>query len=226
MPFPKMDFVYSERTQRLFERFPLLQRLDHVDLRVHGARRPGDLAAVDARRFRLIARAQINPARSRTRAQAQADTDRRGHCTQLMLTDEWDPTLTRRPNLAGGRPDRERDRGRRDSQIDEWRRRPTSVLATSLQDARTPTVIWADGRALAEDRQRRARVPRADRAGVPEHGRVRLADGTGSIYTIEAAVAHLNAALRELDRTRARSIEITREAADSFDRELRPWPDR
>jgi hypothetical protein len=46
--------------------------------------------------------------------------------------------------------------------------------------------------------------------------------GTGSvIYTIEAGMAHVIAALRELERTGTRSIEIRREAADEFDRELR-----
>ena len=40
---PKMDFAYSQRAQRLFERFPVLQRLDRaVDLRLHGARRRRD----------------------------------------------------------------------------------------------------------------------------------------------------------------------------------------
>ena len=28
--FPKMDFAYTERTKRLFERFPVLQRLDRA----------------------------------------------------------------------------------------------------------------------------------------------------------------------------------------------------
>ena len=28
--FPKMDFEYSERAKRLFERYPLLQRLDRA----------------------------------------------------------------------------------------------------------------------------------------------------------------------------------------------------
>ena len=38
--FPKMDFAYSERAKRLFERFPVLQRLDRaVGLRLQGARR-------------------------------------------------------------------------------------------------------------------------------------------------------------------------------------------
>ena len=46
--------------------------------------------------------------------------------------------------------------------------------------------------------------------------------GTGSvIYTIEAGMGHVIAALEELDRADARRIEVRREAADAFDRELR-----
>ena len=46
--------------------------------------------------------------------------------------------------------------------------------------------------------------------------------GTGSvIYTIEAGVNHVISALRELDRADARRIELRREAAERFDRELR-----
>ena len=41
--FPKMDFEYSERAKRLFERFPALQRAGPAgDVRVHGHRRRGD----------------------------------------------------------------------------------------------------------------------------------------------------------------------------------------
>ncbi len=46
--------------------------------------------------------------------------------------------------------------------------------------------------------------------------------GTGSvIYTIEAGVNHVIAALGELERADARRIEVRRDAAERFDRELR-----
>jgi cation diffusion facilitator CzcD-associated flavoprotein CzcO len=46
--------------------------------------------------------------------------------------------------------------------------------------------------------------------------------GTGSvIYTIEAGMGHVIAALNELERARARRIEVRREVAERFDRELR-----
>jgi len=46
--------------------------------------------------------------------------------------------------------------------------------------------------------------------------------GTGSvIYVIEAAMGHVLAALRELERNAATRIELRPEAAEEFDRELR-----
>jgi len=46
--------------------------------------------------------------------------------------------------------------------------------------------------------------------------------GTGSvIYTIEAGMGHVLAALGELERSEASRIEVRREAAERFDRELR-----
>jgi cation diffusion facilitator CzcD-associated flavoprotein CzcO len=46
--------------------------------------------------------------------------------------------------------------------------------------------------------------------------------GTGSVVsTIESSIAHVLAALRELDRRGAKAIEVRREAADAFDAELR-----
>jgi hypothetical protein len=41
------------------------------------------------------------------------------------------------------------------------------------------------------------------------------------IYTIEAGVQHVIEATRELERNRARTIEVRPDAAESFDRELR-----
>jgi hypothetical protein len=46
--------------------------------------------------------------------------------------------------------------------------------------------------------------------------------GSGSVvFTIEAGMGHVLAALEELERTGARRIEVRREAADAFDRQLR-----
>ena len=67
--FPRMDFTYSERTQRLLERFPLLQRLDRaaifafMELGAAGMTKRRWLLAP----FRAAARRQI-ARRSRTRS--------------------------------------------------------------------------------------------------------------------------------------------------------------
>ena len=46
--------------------------------------------------------------------------------------------------------------------------------------------------------------------------------GSGSVIsTIESGMGHVLAAMRELDRRDARRIELRREAAEAFDRELR-----
>jgi cation diffusion facilitator CzcD-associated flavoprotein CzcO len=87
-------------------------------------------------------------------------------------------------------------------------------------------VVGADGRSLADEWRS---VPRAYLGlAVPGFPNMFLLygpntnGGTGSvIYTIEAGVAHLLAALAELDRAGAQRIEVRRDAADAFDRELR-----
>ena len=98
--FPKMDFAYSERAQRAFARFPILQRLDRAAIFAFmelGA------AAMTSRRwllapFRAAARRQITSAIDDPDLRRKVTpTDELG-CKRLMLTDEWYPTLTR-PNV-------------------------------------------------------------------------------------------------------------------------------
>jgi cation diffusion facilitator CzcD-associated flavoprotein CzcO len=87
-------------------------------------------------------------------------------------------------------------------------------------------VVGNGGRTLAEEW---AEVPRAYLGmSVPGFPNMFLLygpntnGGTGSvIYTIEAGLNHVIAALRELDRADARGIEVRRETAERFDRELR-----
>jgi cation diffusion facilitator CzcD-associated flavoprotein CzcO len=87
-------------------------------------------------------------------------------------------------------------------------------------------VVGAGGRTLAQEW---AEVPRAYLGmSVPSFPNMFLLygpntnGGTGSvIYTIEAGMAHVIAALRELDRADAGRIEVRREKLDDFHRELR-----
>jgi hypothetical protein len=87
-------------------------------------------------------------------------------------------------------------------------------------------VVGAGGRALAEEW---AEVPRAYLGlTVPGFPNMFLLygpntnGGTGSvIFTIEAGMRHVLAAVEQLRRSGMSRIEVDRDAADSFDRELR-----
>jgi cation diffusion facilitator CzcD-associated flavoprotein CzcO len=87
-------------------------------------------------------------------------------------------------------------------------------------------VVGRGGRTLAEEW---LEVPRAYLGlSVPSFPNMFLLygpntnGGSGSvIYTIEAGMAHVIAALRELERNRAQTIEVRRAAAAAFDHELR-----
>ncbi|HWW91224.1 MAG TPA: NAD(P)/FAD-dependent oxidoreductase [Solirubrobacteraceae bacterium] len=228
---PKMDFAYNERTQRLFERFPLLQRLDRMatfgfmELGALGmTSRPGILRA-----FRAVGRAQINRAITDPDLRAKVTpTDEIG-CKRIMLTDEWYPTLTK-PNVelitdplaevtAGG------------LRLENGSERPADVLvlATGFKThgfVAPMEIVGAGGRTLAQEW---AEVPRAYLGvSVPGFPNMFLLygpntnGGTGSvIYTIEAGMTHVIAALRELERANAQTIEVRRRTAEEFNRELR-----
>jgi cation diffusion facilitator CzcD-associated flavoprotein CzcO len=146
-----------------------------------------------------------------------------------MLTDDWYPTLTR-PNvdLVDDRIAEIVPGGIRTADGTE---RPADVLvlATGFKShgfVAPMEVVGPDGRTLADAW---SAVPRAYLGlTVPDFPNMFLLygpntnGGTGSvIYTIEAGMAHVLAALAELDRAGARRIEVRRDAADAFDRELR-----
>ena len=97
---PKMDFAYSERTKRLFERFPVLQRLDR-----HAIFAFQELAAAGMTRhrwllrpFRAISAAQIDKAISDPELRRKVTPTDEVGCKRIMLTDDWYPTLTK-PNV-------------------------------------------------------------------------------------------------------------------------------
>ena len=174
--FPKMDFAYSERAQRLFERFPALQRLDRAaDLRVHGARRAGDDQPPLAAARRSARSAAGRSTRRSTDPELRrkvTPTDEIG-CKRMMLTDEWYPTLTK-PNveLVTERIAEVTPGGIRTADGSE---RPADVLvlATGFKThgfVAPMEIVGAGGRTLAEEW---AEVPRAylghERARLPEH---------------------------------------------------------
>jgi cation diffusion facilitator CzcD-associated flavoprotein CzcO len=229
--FPKMDFAYSERAKRAFERFPALQRIDRqLNFAFHelGAaamtNRPWLLPL-----FRWIGRRQIEKAISDPELRRKVTpTDEIG-CKRVMLTDEWYPTLTERNvELVTDRIAEIVPTGIRTAD-GTLREVDAIVLATGFAThgfVAPMEVVGAGGRRLAEEWQPVARAYLG--VSVPGFPNLFLIygpntnGGTGSvIYTIEAGMQHVLAALEELDRADARRIEVRREVAERFDRELR-----
>ena len=161
--FPRMDFAYSERAKRLFERFPALQRLDRrANFAFHelGAAamttRPGLLHA-----FRAIGKQQIRKSiKDPVLREKVTPRDEIG-CKRVMLTDDWYPALTQ-PNveLVTERIAEVTERGvRTDAGIE----RPAEalVLATGFHThgfVAPMEILGAEGRTLSEQWRE---VPRA-----------------------------------------------------------------
>jgi cation diffusion facilitator CzcD-associated flavoprotein CzcO len=229
--FPKMDFAYKERTKRLFERFPVLRRLDRQSIFLFmefGAaamtKRPALLAF-----FRTLGRRQINGAIKDPELRRKVTPTDEVGCKRVMLTDDWYPMLTK-PNVELV-TDRIAEVTPNGIRTQDGRERPTDalVLATGFKThgfVAPMEIAGAGGRTLAQEW---GDVPRAYLGlSVPGCPNLFLLygpntnGGTGSvIYTIEAGVAHVISALEELDRREARRIEVTPAAAEAFDRELR-----
>jgi cation diffusion facilitator CzcD-associated flavoprotein CzcO len=229
--FPRMDFAYSERAKRWFRRFPVLQRLDRASiLAFHELGAAAMTSKPWLRRpFEAVGRRQINKAIADPELRRKVTpTDELG-CKRVMLTDDWYPALAK-PNvelitesIAEVTPAAVRTRDGHERPAD------VIVLATGFAThgfVAPMEVVGEEGRTLAEEW---SEVPRAYLGlSVPGFPNMFLLygpntnGGTGSvIYTIEAGVTHVIAALRELERRAARKIEIRREAAQAFDRELR-----
>ena len=209
--FPKMDFAYTERTKRLFERFPVLQRLDRaaifafMELGAAGMTRHRWLLAP----FRAAGRRQINKAIQDPELRRKVTpTDEIG-CKRLMLTDDWYPTLTK-PNVELV-TDRIAEVTPAGIRTGDGAERPADVLvlATGFKThgfVAPMEIAGAEGRTLAEEW---AGVPRAYLGmSVPGFPNMFLLygpntnGGTGSvIYTIEAG---MGARDRGAARARAR----------------------
>jgi cation diffusion facilitator CzcD-associated flavoprotein CzcO len=229
--FPKMDFVYKERTQRIFERFPVLQRLDRkailafMEFGAVGMTSHRWLLAP----FRAAARRQIKSAIKDPELRRKVTPSDEVGCKRLMLTDDWYPTLTKdNVELVTER-------------IAEVT--PTGIRTQDGIERAADVLVWATGfkthgfvapmeivgvgdHTLANEW---AQVPRAylglSMPGFPNMFMLygpNTNGGTGSVvYTIEAGMGHVIAALRELDRADARRIEFRRLPAARFDEELR-----
>ncbi len=228
---PRMDFAYSERAQRVFERFPALQRLDR---RANFAFHEFAALAMTSqlwilRAFRAVGRYQINAAIKDPELRRQVTPVDEVGCKRVMVTDDWYPALAQ-PNveLVSERIVEITEGGVRTA---DGRERATDVLvlATGFQThgfVAPMEIFGADGRALADDW---SPLPRAYLGlSVPGFPNMFLLygpntnGGSGSvIYTLESGIGHVIAALGELDRAQARTIEVRRAAAEAFDRRLR-----
>jgi cation diffusion facilitator CzcD-associated flavoprotein CzcO len=228
---PKMDFAYSERTKKLFERFPALQRLDRASV---FAFMEFATAALTSRPwllpiFKAIGRRQINKAiKDPDLRRKVTPTDRVG-CKRIMLTDDWYPTLTK-PNVelvTEGVAEITKSGVR----TQDGRERPADVLvfATGFKTHGFVTPMEIAGPGGTTLAQAWGDVPRAYLGlSVPGFPNLFLLYGPNTnggassvIYAIEAGVNHVISALEELDRCDAQRVEVTRAAAEAFDRELR-----
>jgi cation diffusion facilitator CzcD-associated flavoprotein CzcO len=228
---PKMDFAYPDWLHALFGRLPLLRRLDRAsiflfhELAAAALTRRRWLSAI----FRIAGRRQINAAIDDPELRRKVTPTDEFGCKRVMLTDDWYPTLTM-PNveLVDERIAEVTAGGIRDA---SGRERPADVLVLATgfasHDFVAPMEIAGrDGRALAEEW---GRVPRAYLGlTVPGFPNMFLLygpntnGGSGSVVnTLECGIGHLLAALEEMERAQAERIEVRREAADEFDRELR-----
>jgi cation diffusion facilitator CzcD-associated flavoprotein CzcO len=228
---PKMDFAYSARAQKLFERFPLLQRLDRaaifafMELGAAGMTRHRWLLPP----FRAVGRRQITTAIEDPELRRKVTPRDEIGCKRLMLTDDWYPTLAR-PNVELV-TDRIAEVTPTGVRTEDGTERPADVLvlATGFKShgfVAPMEIVGAGGRTLAQEWADVARAYLG--VSVPGFPNLFLLygpntnGGTGSvIYTIEAGMGHVIAALGELARAQARAIEVRRDAAEAFDRELR-----
>jgi len=228
---PKGDHAYSRLARVLYRRFPALRRLDrgavfaaHELLAVAMTRRRWMLAA-----FRWAGRRQITAAIEDPELRRKVTPRDEFGCKRVMLTDDWYPALAQ-PNveLVDEGVEEMTPGGIRDASGVE---RPADalVLATGFasHDFVAPMEIAGrGGRRLAQEW---GEVPRAYLGlSVPGFPNMFLLygpntnGGSGSvIFTLESGIGHVLAALRELDRSGAEEIEVRREVAEQFDRELR-----
>ena len=228
---PKMDFPYSERSRRLFERFPVLQRLDRMaifasmELLAAGMTRHRWLLAP----FRGLGRRQIRGAIKDDELRARVTPSDEVGCKRVMLTDEWYPTLTK-PNvelvtdpIAAVTPTGLRLADGSDRPAD------VIVLATGFKTqgfVAPMEIIGKGGRTLAAEWEQ---VPRAYLGmSVPNFPNMFMLYGPNTnmgagsaIFLLESQMRHVAQAVGLLRRTRGRSLEVRPDAQVAFNQEMR-----
>ncbi len=227
----KGDFAYSRPLRAIFRRLPALRRLDRASVYAFQ-----ELAAAAFTRhrwllplFRLLGMRQIKTAISDPELRRKVTPTYEFGCKRIMLTDDWYPTLTRdNVELIAEGIDCVTPGGIRDAAGIE---RPADaiVLATGFasHDFIAPMEITGSEGLTLEGAW--AEVARAYLGlSVPGFPNMFLLygpntnGGSGSVVnTLECGIGHVLAALREMEASGAGRIEVRREAAADFDRELR-----
>ena len=172
---PKLDYAYSARAQRAFERFPLLRRLDRASIYAFH-----DFFAYAMTQRRWLLNLLRGAGLLQLRLSVEDPTLRRKltprdeiGCKRIMLTDDWYPALNRPDvDLVTERIERVAEGGVRTV---DGRERPADVLVLAtgfdshafvapmeIAGARRPHA----GRGLGE---RAAGLPRHHRPRLPQH---------------------------------------------------------
>lgn len=227
----KNDREYSPFERALYRRLPALRRLDRGLVYLFQ-----DLAAAAFTRhrwllplFRAQGMRQIESAIADPELRRRVTPTYEFGCKRIMLTDDWYPALTE-PNveLVDAGVEAITPTGIRDATGAE---RPADaiVLATgfaSHEFVAPMEISGAGGRTLAQEWSEVARAYLG--LTVPGFPNMFLLygpntnGGSGSVVnTLECGIGHVLAALREMDAGEAARIEVRRETAEAFDRELR-----
>jgi cation diffusion facilitator CzcD-associated flavoprotein CzcO len=228
---PKMDFAYSPRAQRLFERVPALQRADRAAIFAFMELGSAALTSKHWLRkvFGAVARRQITSAIDDPALRAKVTPRDEVGCKRIMLTDDWYPTLTR-PNVDL-LTDRIAEVTATGIRTEDGTERPADVLVLATGFASHAfvapmEVVGAGGRTLEQEWADLARAYLG--LAVPGFPNLFLLygpntnGGSGSvIYTLESALGHVVAALGEMERADASAIELRPAALEAYDRELR-----
>jgi cation diffusion facilitator CzcD-associated flavoprotein CzcO len=229
--FPKGDFAYSPRAQRLFERFPMLQKLDRfavfvfMEVGVAGMTRDRWILAPLRAVGRWQIRRHIHDPDLRRRLTPRDEIG----CKRIMLTDDWYRTLAQ-PNVEviTEAISEATDGGIRtadgiEHEVD------AIVLATGYRshDFVAPMeIVGRGGKTLAGVwRDSPKAYLGTTVAGFPNlfilYGPNTNGGAGSALHMLESAIGHVIAGIRALERTGTQTIELRPEAAAEFDRELR-----
>lgn len=228
---PKGDRAYTAAQRRRFARFPVLQRLSRRSLYLQQ-----EAATLAMTKYGFL-RTLVRPVSQRQITKAISDPELRAKvmpndeigCKRIMLTDAWYPALTQsNVDVVTDRIEEVVPEGivTADGQTHPL---DVLVLATGFKShefVAPMEITGVAGRRLSEEWRP---VPKAYLGmSVPGFPNMFLIygpntnGGTGSVVvTLEACIEHVVEALRQMDRRNAATIQVSRQAAEKFDAELR-----